>query len=277
MSDYVFPFDFEDPQMADFLEDTPFWSARFGIMLMKHFPLEHNLNVLDLACGTGYPLFQLAAMLGPSCHLTGLDIWKEALKRAERRRDYFGLDNVSLVHLEGETYPFADNSFDWVVSNLGVNNFDHPQSALVECARVLKAGGRIAITTNLVGHMAEFYTIFRAVLKDHKNQTYIKRLNAQEAHRGTMKSHAQLLTEAGFTIERAVESQFEMRFLDGTALFRMPLIRYGFMAGWVNVIDEKDQSALMKKLEKRLNEHAKSQGGLTLNIPMLYLQARLNP
>lgn len=273
----VFPFDFNDPQMASLYEDTQFWSARFGMMLMTHFPLAPNLNVLDLACGTGYPLFQLAAMLGTSSHVTGLDIWQAGLKRAEARKAYFGIENVSLVHLEGEHYPFEDNQFDWVVSNLGVNNFDDPRSALAECVRVLKPGGGIILTTNIKGHMQEFYDAMRAVLEDHKKQTTLQRLNTHEAHRYTVKSCSELITSAGFTIEKAVENQYQMRFLNGSAMFNYPLIRFGFLEAWLNIPDEKDRQPLMQEVENRLNERAKFDGELSLTIPMLYLQARINP
>ncbi|MEQ8676762.1 MAG: class I SAM-dependent methyltransferase [Aggregatilineales bacterium] len=276
MKNYDFPFDFDDPHMAALLEDTPFWSARFGMMMMSHLPLAPNMQILDLACGTGFPLFQLASMFGPSSHITGLDIWKEGLNHAEKRRAHFGIENVSLVHLDGDHYPFPDDHFDWVVSNLGVNNFDNPQSALAECARVLKPDGRIAITTNLTGHMQAFYTVFRAVLKDHKNQTYLQRLTAHEAHRGTVKSHANLLSSAGFIGEKAVEDQFILRFLDGSALFSYPLIRFAFMPAWLGIIDEDEQDSIMEAVENRLNEVATVDGEIRLSIPMLYLQGRLN-
>ena len=270
------PFDFDDPHMAALVEDTPFWSARFGMMLMTHLPLAPNMQILDLACGTGFPLFQLSAMFGPTSHITGLDIWKEALNRAEKRRAHFGIENVSLVHLEGERYPFTDDHFDWVVSNLGINNFDNPQSALAECVRVLKPGGRIAITTNLTGHMQTFYNVFRAVLKDHKNQTCLQRLTVHEAHRGTVKSHANSLSSAGFTLEKVIQDQFDLRFLDGSAMFSYPLIRYGFLPAWLDIIDEKEQDSIMEAVKNRLDEQAKVTGEIRLPIPMLYLQGRLN-
>jgi ubiquinone/menaquinone biosynthesis C-methylase UbiE len=50
------------------------------------------------------------------------------------------------------------------VSNLGVNNFDNAEPVLRECQRVLRPTGRLLISTNLVGHMAEFYDAYRHVL-----------------------------------------------------------------------------------------------------------------
>ena len=62
--------------------------------------------------------------------------------------------------------PFADATFDLMVSNLGVNNFDgscgrHPRVP----PRVAKPGAILALTTNLQGHMQEFYAIFDEVLE----------------------------------------------------------------------------------------------------------------
>jgi SAM-dependent methyltransferase len=225
-------------------------------------------------CGTGFPLFELAYRCGPSCQLVGLDIWGAALARADQRRAYFGLDHVALARLEDDRFPFPDAHFDWVVSNLGINNFVRPRETLAECARVLAPGGRIAVTTNLKGTMAEFYAIFRAVLADTGQPAALERLAAHEDHRGTVESCRALLEGAGFEVVKAVEDQFVLPYVDGTALFHHPLIRYGFLPAWLEIADEKDRRAVFEELERRLNAHAAAGDGLRLTIPVLYLEAR---
>ena len=45
------------PEMASAFDQVSFWSARFGVFLFEHLELRPNLNILDLACGTVFPLF----------------------------------------------------------------------------------------------------------------------------------------------------------------------------------------------------------------------------
>lgn len=78
MRDYLrFTYDLSQPKTVSALDECSLWSARFGLFLLQHLTLRPNLTILDLACGTGFPLFELAHMYGSSCHITGVDTWKE--------------------------------------------------------------------------------------------------------------------------------------------------------------------------------------------------------
>lgn len=266
--------DLANPELVSVYDEVFLWSARFGELLLKHLELRRNLRVLDLACGTGFPLFELAHMLGRSCELVGVDVWKEALERARLKLKVYGLPNVQLVEADGAVLPFPDASFDLIVTNLGVNNFANPQAALAECLRVLKAGGNIALTTNLQGHMQEFYNLFREVLTELHKTEYLGRLQAQEAHRGTTLSVSQLLQDAGFTIIKTVEDSFELRYLDGSAFFNHWLTRLGFLDGWRGVVNPEDEEEVFGCIEVRLNEQAALDGELRMTVPMLYLEGQ---
>ena len=62
-------------------DELSFWSSRFGALLFDHLELRPNVIGLDIACGTGFPLFELAHAHGPSSHFTGLDVWPDAIRR----------------------------------------------------------------------------------------------------------------------------------------------------------------------------------------------------
>ena len=269
---------FADPRVASALDELSLWSARFGAFLLEQVPLAPGLTVLDLGCGAGFPLFELAHMLGSSgpgaCRIAGVDLWHAALARARDKNRVHGLGNLLLARADGARLPFADARFDLVVSNLGVNNFADPAAALAECARVLKPGGRIALTTNPRGHMAELYAAFREVLGAVGRTAALERLEAQEAHRATRPELAALLDRAGFRVERAVEDSFPMRYLDGAALLRHSLTRFGFLDGWRSVLDPADERAVFAALETRLDEIARDKGELRMTVPRLYLQGR---
>src|SRR5262249_51184987 len=153
----------------------------------------------------------------------------------------YQLPNVRLVKLSDDTLPFLDDHFDLLTCNLGLNNFQHPQAVLAECARVTKKGARFIATTNIKGHMHEFYAIYPGLLSDFGNPVYLERLAANEDHRGTRESHTQLIEEAGFQIRRVVSDEFTLRYLDGSALLRHSITRFGFLRGWRGVVDAQDE------------------------------------
>ncbi len=266
--------DFSDPRVVSVFDECSFWSSHFGALLVRHLALEPGLEVLDVGCGTGFPLFELAHAHGPSCRFTGVDPWQEAVDRAALKRDVYGLENVALLCANAAQLPFPEAHFDLIVSNLGVNNFDDPPAVLAECARVARPQARLVLTTNVTGHMQAFYEVYRDVLNDLGMVQYLGRLAANEAHRGSRTSVCGLVEAAGFEVSKVVEDHFHLRFLDGSALLRHALTRFGFLDGWRAVVDAADEQAVFTALEARLNEIARRNRELSMKIPMVYLEAR---
>ena len=266
--------DFNTPEEASAFDQTSFWCARFGTLLFDHLELRRNLSILDLGCGTGFPLFELADVFGRSCQVTGIDVWQEGLARARAKLQAYGMPNVTIIEGDGAAMPFPDAQFDLITCNLGLNNFPDPPAVVAECFRVTKLSGRAVFTTNIEGHMSEFYAVFREALLGLEKPEYLERLERHEAHRGTKASLCALLEQAGFTIIKAIEDSFQMRYLDGSALFNHNLTKRGFLDGWRGVVHPEDEEAVFGRIEMKLNEIAARQGELRMTIPMLYLEGQ---
>jgi len=249
--------DFASPAFVEHYDELPLWSAAFGQLLLEHVPLRPGTVALDVGCGTGFPLLELAQRLGPGSVVHGLDPWATAAFRADRKRRQWSVANAALRIGDAASMPFAAHSFDLLVSNLGLNNFADARAAMAECRRVLRDGGTLALTTNLVGHMRELYEVFAEVLGENEA------LHAHIHHRATIASLHQLLGDAGFTVTRVVEDTFTMRYATGTALFRHDFVRFGFLPGWEGVAG----AEVLAEVEKRLPSP------LTLTIPRAYVEA----
>jgi ubiquinone/menaquinone biosynthesis C-methylase UbiE len=265
--------DYQNPAFASVFDELPLWASYFGQLLMKHFPLAPNLNVLDIGCGNGFPSYELAHVLGDSCQITGVDIWTQALDRARAKNEVYGLSNISFVETDAGAMPFEDKSYDVIVSNLGINNFSEPDKVLRECNRVLKENGKLIFTTNLQGHYAEFYDVFREILTQQNLPDALIKLEANIKHRQSETQLKKLVENNSFEIQKLILDEFQWRYLNGTALFNHSLTRFGFLAGWQSVVPEDKQYTVFDSLEKRLNQIASKQGELTMTIPMAYIEA----
>jgi ubiquinone/menaquinone biosynthesis C-methylase UbiE len=275
VTDFLAPgLDAGDPAFASAFDELSFWSSRFGTLLFRHLDLAPDLRILDLGCGTGVPLLELAHVHGESCRLVGVDVWTQALARAETKRRAHRLARVRLVQADGAALPFAGARFDLIVSGLGVNNFADPGAVLAECARVARRAARLVLTTNLEGHLREFYAAYRDTLEALGLTRHLPRLEANERHRGTVESVSRLCEEAGFRVTRRIEDRFTLRYLDGGALLRHPLTRYGFLEGWRRVVDPAEEATVFAALQRRLDDVARRDGELRMTVPMLYLEAR---
>jgi ubiquinone/menaquinone biosynthesis C-methylase UbiE len=98
--------------------------------------------VLDVACGPGI----VTAALAPRAReVVALDITPEMLAKARQRCAAAGLRNVTFREGSATELPFADNSFDAVVTRLSVHHFPEPGLVLGEMFRVLRPGGTMVL------------------------------------------------------------------------------------------------------------------------------------
>jgi len=139
---------FKDEAAAEYDRAFAHVTAYFMPFLLRAADVTPGMRVLDIATGTGLSAAAALAAVGPTGHVAAADV---SPAMAERARERLGnAPNASVSVEDGQALSFADYSFDVVLCNLGLMFFPDPVRGLSEFRRVLRPGGRVAVSVNTV-------------------------------------------------------------------------------------------------------------------------------
>lgn len=117
-------------------------------------------RLLDLACGPG---IVTAALAEGAADVVAFDATPEMLNKARERCGKAGLSNVTFEQGDAAALPFADGSFDGVVTRLAIHHFAEPGRVIGEMYRVLKPGGRMVVADVIVSEDTEEAALQNAI------------------------------------------------------------------------------------------------------------------
>jgi ubiquinone/menaquinone biosynthesis C-methylase UbiE len=161
-----------DEVLRHWRESAFYWQKHFATIQTMFQPVTQALiddariiegqSVLDVAGGSGEPSVTIADKVGPTGLVTCTDAVAEMVEAAKTQALLRGLKNVQFRQCSADSLPFPDDSFDTVVSRLGVMFFPNPLAALREMLRVTKPGGIVAVA---VWHFIELNPYAHVVTK----------------------------------------------------------------------------------------------------------------
>ena len=123
----------------DFLFDRIFHRGRVAaVSLMRITP---GQRVLEIGIGTGLNL----PLYPRHCHLVGIDLSGQMLRKAQAKVDELGLANVALMVMDATRLTFADNAFDHILATYVISAVPDPVQVLREARRVCRPGGTIVM------------------------------------------------------------------------------------------------------------------------------------
>lgn len=133
---------------ADHFDDAPvsFWS-RYGQRTVDRLGLSAGWSVLDVGCGSGASALPAAAAVGPEGRVIGVDVADTLLALGRRKARRRGLTNVTFRMGDMEDLGYADARFDAVICVFAIFFAARMDRQIAELWRMVRPGGKLAITT----------------------------------------------------------------------------------------------------------------------------------
>lgn len=158
---------------ADHFDDSPlsFWD-RYGRKTVERLSLGRGSEVLDVACGTGASAIPAAEIVGPGGRVTGIDLAENPLELASRKAEGKGLHNIEFITGDMENLGYPDGSFDAVLCVFGIFFVPEMEKQVGELWRMVKPGGKLAITTWGPGFFAPAYEHWKEAVRKERPELY---------------------------------------------------------------------------------------------------------
>ncbi|HLL22517.1 MAG TPA: methyltransferase domain-containing protein [Kofleriaceae bacterium] len=219
-------------------EIAPVWGTRFGKMLLRNLAVPQRGQVLDISCGTGYPTVEILRRMSEGSRLIAIDASSAMLDVARRKVADLGPLGKKGVFFRTESavpkLSFADDVYDLVVCNLGLDEMPSVETALHDFARVAKLDGEVRCTLPLAGTFEEFHDLYREVLIKHDKHEALERLEQHIARYPTIDHAERCMKSANLSGGIELE-EFSLLFKSSREFFFAPVIEYGPLQDWKDI------------------------------------------
>lgn len=145
------------------------WLGEATNVMLDMAGIREGQRVLDVAAGAGEQTIVTAQRVGPTGSVLATDISSNILDFARQVARGAGLKNVETRVMDGENLELPENSFDAVISRVGLIYFPDQHKALIGMKRVLKPGGRVAALTYSTPENNKFFSVPVSIIRRRAN------------------------------------------------------------------------------------------------------------
>jgi ubiquinone/menaquinone biosynthesis C-methylase UbiE len=142
------------------------WLGKATDKMLEMAGIRSGHRVLDIAAGAGEQSITAARKVGPSGYVLATDISPNILEYAQQLAEQAGIHNIETKVMDGENLAIEDESFDAVISRVGLIYFPDQQRALKEMLRVLKPGGKVAAIVYSTPEKNKFFSVPVSIIRN---------------------------------------------------------------------------------------------------------------
>lgn len=142
------------------------WLGKATDKMLEMAGISSGHRVLDIAAGAGEQSITTAKKVGISGYVLATDISSNILEYAKQMAQQAGLNNIETKVMDGENLAVEEETFDAVISRVGLIYFPDQQKALKEMLRVLKPGGKVAAIVYSTPEKNKFFSVPVSIIRN---------------------------------------------------------------------------------------------------------------
>ncbi len=142
------------------------WLGKATDKMLEMADIATGQHVLDIAAGAGEQSITTAKKVGSSGYVLATDISSNILEYAKQMAQQAGINNIDTKIMDGENLTLEDETFDAVISRVGLIYFPDQQKALKEMLRVLKPGGKVAAIVYSTPEKNKFFSVPVSIIRN---------------------------------------------------------------------------------------------------------------
>ncbi len=209
-------------------------------------------RVLDIAAGAGGQSVTAAGRAGPSGSVLATDISSNILAFAEQMARQAGVGNIQTKVMDGENLTLEDETFDAVISRVGLIYFPDQQQALREMRRVLKTGGEVAAIVYSTPDKNQFFSIPVSVIR--KRAGLPPPLPGQPGpfSLGAEGILEKTFAQAGFTKLKVERIDSPLRLPSARECIRFEKESFGALHQMMSALSDQEKESVWEEIEREL-------------------------
>ena len=209
-------------------------------------------RVVDLGAGAGEPSLSAAERVGPSGHVVATDISSNILEFAAQNARERGLTNLETRVMDGEKPDLPDNTFDSVLSRLGLIYFPDREGALRAAHRMLNRGGCVVLASFSTPEQNRFFSIPISVIRRRARLAPPAPGSPGPFSLGAPGMMEDTLRRAGFADPTAQAVRTPLRLASAAECVRFERESFGALQQMLSALPDAEQDAAWKEIEQEL-------------------------
>lgn len=230
------------------------WLGKATDKMLEMAGISKGHRVLDIAAGAGEQSITTAKKVGAGGYVLATDISSNILEFAKQMAQQAGMNNIEIKVMDGENLTVEDETFDAVISRVGLIYFPDQQKALKEMLRVLKPGGKVAAIVYSTPEKNKFFSVPVSIIRNRAKLPPPLPGQPGPFSLGAEGIIEKAFSQAGFKNVRAELVPSPLQLSSAKECVRFEKESFGALHQMMNSLPDPEKESVWEEIEKELQK-----------------------